>query len=76
MDLIDTISESAAHKKNNTEIKKSMNKTKTITYPEFWESKLFDESIKNKSFSGTWQAFIREAIREKMLNLNIDINQL
>ncbi|MGR6782639.1 hypothetical protein [Moritella viscosa] len=76
LDLLDSIGDSAAHKKNNDAVDKFKVKTKNITYPQFWEVELFNEKIKNKSFSGTWQSFIREAIREKMTSLNIDIEQL
>ena len=51
-------------------------KKKTITLPEFWEKELFDKNIKNKTFSGTWQGFIRDAVREKLISQGVKIDQL
>jgi hypothetical protein len=72
---ITAISESAAHIKNTgvaSSFDKTEIKTKTITYPAFWEAHLFSEQVKNKTYSGTWQAFIRDAIREKLASSGID----
>lgn len=78
LDVINSISTEAAHKKNDesSSLDKSKNKTKTIVYPEFWESELFNSKIKNKTFSGTWQGFIRDAVREKLIVSGIDIDNL
>lgn len=71
---ITAISEQAAHIKNVDDelFDKTKIKTKTITYPEFWESVLFDKQVKNKHYSGTWQAFIRDAVREKLAACGIE----
>ena len=53
---ITAISESAAHIKNTgvaSSFDKTEIKTKTITYPAFWEAHLFSEQVKNKTYSGT-----------------------
>lgn len=74
LDAVKQIGESAAHHKNEyaPELDKSKIKKKNITYPEFWETELFDKSIKNKAYSGTWQAFIRDAIRERLEKCGIE----
>lgn len=71
---ITAISEQAAHIKNvgDDSSDKMKIKTKTITYPEFWESTLFNEQVKNRHYSGAWQAFIRDAIREKLVASGIE----
>ena len=71
---ITAISEQAAHIKNVDDglSDKTKIKTKTITYPEFWESVLFNDEVKNRHYSGTWQAFIRDAIREKLVACGIE----
>ncbi len=71
---ITAISEQAAHIKNvdDNSLDKMKIKTKTITYTEFWESTLFNEQIKNRHYSGSWQAFIRDAIREKLVASGIE----
>ena len=71
---ITAISEQAAHIKNVDDglSDKTKIKTKTITYPEFWESVLFNDQVKNRHYSGTWQAFIRDAIREKLVASGIE----
>lgn len=76
--MIEQIGNAAAHRKNESQklINKTKVKTKTITYPEFWECELFDKKVKNRTFSGTWQGFIRDAIREKLISLNVDIDEL
>lgn len=78
IDVINSIGTEAAHKKNNENlsIDKSKTKTKTIVYPEFWESKLFISKVKNKTFSGTWQGFIRDAVREKLISSGVEIKYL
>lgn len=57
-------------------IDKSKNKSKSILYPEFWEKELFENKVKNRTFSGTWQGFIRDAIREKLLSCSIKVEDL
>lgn len=79
LDVVESIGTAAAHKKNSTYegcVDKLKIKTKTITLPEFWEKELFNNNIKNKTFSGTWQGFIREAVREKLISQGIKIEQL
>ena len=81
LDVIESIGTAAAHKKNNgyeekDSIDKMKVKKKTITLPEFWEKELFDKNIKNKTFSGTWQGFIRDAVREKLISQGVKIDQL
>lgn len=78
IDVVESIGTAAAHKKMNGDdagIDKTKTKTKTIVLPEFWEKELFN-NIKNKTFSGTWQGFIREAVREKLISQGIDFEQL
>ncbi|WP_297407759.1 hypothetical protein [uncultured Cetobacterium sp.] len=78
LDVINSIGTEAAHKKNdeNLSLDKSKTKTKTIVLPEFWEVELFNNKVKNKTFSGTWQSFIRDAVREKLILSGIDIDNL
>lgn len=78
LDVINSIGTEAAHKKNDeaSSLDKSKTKTKTIVYPEFWEVELFNSKVKNKTFSGTWQGFIRDAVREKLIASGVDIEQL
>ncbi len=71
---ITAISEQAAHIKNvgDDSSDKMKIKKKPIKYPEFWESTSFNEQIKNRHYSGVWQAFIRDAIREKLVASGIE----
>ena len=60
---ITAISEQAAHIKNvdDNSLDKMKIKTKTITYPEFWESTLFNEQI-----NSSWNTY------EKLVSLGVD----
>ena len=73
---ITAISEQTAHIKNvgDDSPDKMKIKTKSITYPEFWELVLFNEKVKNRHYSGTWQAFIRDAVREKLAASGVELD--
>lgn len=75
--LIMDVGTDAVHTRTTSQkVKKTIeNKKKNITYPENYET-LFNEQVKNVMYDGTFQAFIRSAIREKLIASGVDIEQL
>lgn len=51
-------------------INKKANKTKVITYPDYWETEVFNKNLKDigkdVGVVNTWGAYIRQAIGEKL----------
>jgi hypothetical protein len=77
-DAINSAAEKTKIESANTdsEIDKATIKAKNFKYPEFWEKELFEKQVKDKTYSGTWQNFIKEAVRQKLLDSGIDIENM
>ena len=58
-------------------INKKANKTKVITYPDYWETEIFNKNLKDigkdVGVVNTWGAYIRQAIGEKLKSDGMDL---